>query len=135
MLQRWCLCRHLPPAQNVETVRLAPPKREKLRSVAAGFSFYSQALMVYPFENRERLGMAEKFSELGILAFALGGPTLGWTGWGCAGVWGPCHLHPSSPAPQQGSFIFPLPSWICSLIPGPVGLECVLPPRTHLKPC
>lgn len=39
--------------------------------------------MAYPFENRERLGMAEKFSELGILAFALGG--LGGAGLGFGG--------------------------------------------------
>lgn len=89
--------------------------------------------------------MDEKFSELGILAFALGGPTLGWTGWGCPGVWGPCHLYPSSPAPQQGSFIFPPPfldlfpdPWACGrwkIRKAAPGLECVLLPRTHLKPC
>lgn len=81
--------------------------------------FHSQALMAYPFENREILEMAEKFSELRILAFALSRPTLGWTGWGCAGIWGPCHLHPSSPTLQQGSFIFRPPPPNPCLSPDP----------------
>lgn len=39
--QRWCLprCRHVPPAQNVEAIRMARQKSEKRRSIVAVLSF------------------------------------------------------------------------------------------------
>lgn len=94
--------------------------------------------MAYPFENRERLGMAEKFSELGILAFALGG--LGGAGLGFGAVSSP----PQLPVPPARLFYIPPPfldlfpdPWACgrwTIRKAAPGLECVLPPRTHLKP-
>lgn len=61
------------------------------------------------------LGMAEKFSERRMLAFAQSRPTLGWAGWGRAGVWGSCQLHPSPPTLDPPP---PTPARLC-LLPDP----------------
>lgn len=82
--------------------------------------FHSQA-MALSFDNWKMLGMAEKFSGLRILAFALSGPTLGWAGLGGAvlGFGGHVISTLAPQATQQGSFL--LPPYVCSLIRGPAG--------------
>ena len=63
------------------------------------------------------LGMAEKFSERRILAFALNRPTLGPAGWGRDGVGGAMSSPPQPPNPGAGLLRPPAPC-LC-LLPDP----------------
>ena len=103
--------------------------------------------MALSFDNRKMLGMAEKFSGLRILAFALSGPTLGWAGLGGAELgFGGRVISTLAPQPLSRA---PFCSLLLS-VPRSVGLQagaggrpgrllwawsaCVLLQLTYLKP-